>query len=228
MGDMRRPKICAVITENDPKMVKEVEPLADLFEIRIDLIGDDWLGLVKKLKKPWIACNRSADEGGKWQGNEAPRIEALLRGVELGASLVDLELRTKNLDKIIPLIKKRTKCLLSSHDLEKTPPLENMKEIIRQQLKEGADICKIITTARAFEDNLTVLQLISEFPRIKLISFAMGTLGSMSRVLCPLVGGEFTYASVEGGKESAQGQITIRDLMKIYEMLKNERQTNLG
>ena len=219
MSGMKKAKICAVIVNNDPQAVTEVEPLVDLFEVRIDLIGDGWPELVKQLSKPWIACNRSADEGGQWQGNEARRIERLLQAIELGADIVDVELGTRNLDKIIQLIKKRTKCLLSFHDLEKTPPLDKMKEIVHRQLKAGADICKVVTTAQVFEDNLTVLQLISEFPAVKLISFAMGALGLMSRVLCPLVGGELTYASIEQGKESAQGQITVRDLTKIYEMI---------
>ena len=48
----------------------------------------------------------------------------------------------------------------------------------------------------------------------------MGPLGSISRALCPLVGGEFTYASIEKGKESAKGQITVAELMNIYDMLK--------
>jgi len=216
---MRKPRICAVIVNNDPEPVREVESLVDLFEVRIDLIGDGWQELVKQFKKPWIACNRSADEGGRWQGNEARRVEKLLQAIELGADIVDIELRTRNLAKIIQLVKKRTKCLLSFHDLEKTPPLDEMKEIVRRQLEAGADMCKIITTAQGFEDNLAVLQLISEFPGVRLISLAMGLLGSMSRVLCPLVGGEFTYASIEKGKESAQGQITVRDLVKIYEMI---------
>ncbi len=217
---MRKPRICAVIISNDPKAVKEVEPFVDLFEVRIDLISDGWQELAKQLNKPWIACNRSADEGGQWQGNEARRVEQLLQAIELGADIVDIELRTKNLEKIIQLIKKRRKCLLSFHDLEKTPPLEQMKGILSQQLKAGADICKIITTAQRFEDNLTVLRLISESPGVKLVSFAMGALGSMSRVLCPLVGGEFTYASIEQGKESARGQVTVKDLTEIYEMVR--------
>ena len=216
---MKKPRICAVIVNNDPKAIKEVEPLVDLFEVRIDLIGDGWAELVKQLSKPWIACNRSADEGGQWQGNEARRIEKLLQAIELGADIVDIELRTKNLDKIVQLVKKRTKCLLSFHDLEKTPLLEQMKKMVQRQLKAGADVCKVITTAQRFEDNLTVLQLISEFPGVRILSLAMGDLGSMSRVLCPLVGGDFTYASIEPGKESAQGQITVRDLVKIYKMV---------
>ncbi len=217
---MIKPKICAVIVNNDLQGLREIEPLVDLFELRIDLVGDGWQELTKQLRKPWIACNRSADEGGQWQGNEARRIEQLLQAIELGADIIDIELRTKNLEKIVQIIKKRAKCLLSLHDLERTPPLDEMKEIVQKQLKSGADIGKVITTAQRLEDNLTVLQLIPEFLGIRLISFAMGPLGYMSRVLCPLVGSELTYASIEKGQESAQGQLTVRELRKIYEMVR--------
>ncbi|MFC1918711.1 type I 3-dehydroquinate dehydratase, partial [Chloroflexota bacterium] len=88
------------------------------------------------------------------------------------------------------------------------------------ELKAGADICKVVTTARVFEDNLAILQLVSEFPGVELVSFAMGPLGSISRVLCPLVGGDFTYASIKEGQESAWGQITVEELIKVYGMIK--------
>ena len=216
---MNRPRICAVIVDNDPKAVNEVEPFADLFEVRIDLIGDGWQELVRQLNKPWIACNRRADEGGRWEGNEATRIEKLLQAIELEADIIDIELRTQNLEQVIPMIGKRAKCLVSYHDLEKTPPLDRMKEMVQRQLTAGADICKLITTAQSPEDNLTVLQLIEEYPKIRIVSFAMGPLGFASRVLCPLVGGDFTYASIEKGRESATGQITVRELRKLYEAM---------
>jgi len=216
---MKKPRICAVIVNNDLEAVKEVELFVDLFEVRIDLIGDGWQELVKQFKKPWIGCNRRVDEGGRWEGDEASRIEKLLKAIELGADIIDLELRTTNLKQTMGLIKKRTKCMLSYHDLDKTPSLHDMKGIVRRQLEAGADVCKVVTTAQRFEDNLTILQLISEFPKARIVSFAMGPLGFASRVLCPLVGGDFTYASIEPGKESASGQITVRELRKLYEMV---------
>ncbi len=189
---MKQPRICTVIVSNDLEAVREVEPFVDLFEVRIDLIDDGWQELVKQIKKPWIACNRRVDEGGRWEGDEARRVEKLLKAIELGADIIDLELRTANLRQAMELIKKRAKCLLSFHELAGTPPLDNMREIVQRQLETGADICKVVTTAQRFEDNLTILQLISEFPKTRVVSFAMGPLGFASRVLCPLVGGDFT------------------------------------
>ena len=217
---MRKPRICASIVSNDLKAVKSVEPLVDWFEVRIDLIGDGWQRLAKQLEKPWLACNRSVDEGGSWPGSEAKRREELLSAVGLGADIIDIELVTGNLKEIVPLIKKRAKCLLSFHDLEGTPPLDRMRKIVQKQLEAGADICKVVTTAQKFEDNLAVLQLITDFPEARVVAFAMGPLGFASRFLCPLVGGDFVYASIETGKEAAPGQITVGDLRKIYARVK--------
>ena len=216
---MKTPRICASITNTDLKAVRRVESQVDLFEVRIDLIGNDWQEVARQLAKPWIACNRSTAEGGLWQENEARRIEKLLQAIDLGAEMVDIELRTKNLANIVKLIKRRKKCLLSYHNLEKTPPFATMKQIVQQQMKAGADICKVVTTARSFEDNASVLRLIPEFPETGVVAFAMGPLGTTSRVLCPLVGGEVTYASVAKGQESAPGQITVGELRAIYDMV---------
>lgn len=213
---MKRARICAVIASEDLPAIKKVEPLVDLYEVRIDLIGGGWQEVAKKLKKPWIACNRIADEGGGWEKDEASRIEELLKAVELGADIIDIELEAKNLFETVQLVKGKAKCLLSSHHLTATLPLAYLKKVVEQQLAAGADICKVITTAHQLEDNLTVLQLITEFSKAKIVAFAMGPLGIASRILCPLAGGYLTYASIKTGQESASGQMTAEDLRKIY------------
>ena len=214
-----KPRICVAITDKNITAIKEVEPFVELFEVRIDLIGEGWRDLAKELKKPWIACVRSQDEGGNWRGNDTEKIEELTNAVELGAEIVDIELRTHNLKGALPPIKKRATCILSLHELEKTPALDRLKEIVQRQLEAGADICKVVTTAQSLSDNLTTLQLITEYPRIKIVSFAMGPWGITSRILCPLVGGYLTYASLKEGKESAPGQVTVSQLTNIYRMM---------
>lgn len=216
---MKRPKICAAIVNKDLRAIRAVEPLVELFEVRIDLIGDGWSELVRQLNQPWIACNRSADEGGRWRGEETKRIDELLKAVALGADVVDIELATRDLARVVPLIKEKARCLLSFHEFNRTPPLSKMKEIVQRQLDAGADICKVVTTAQRPEDNLAVLQLVADFPQARVVSLAMGPLGLVSRILCPLIGGDFTYASIEKGKESASGQITVTELRKLYDMM---------
>ena len=217
---MNRPKICASIVNNDLEAVRRVESMVDLYEVRIDLIGGDWKKLAGQLGKPWIACNRKSDEGGVWRGSEEERVAELLSALELDAGIIDIELSTENLGEVVKQIKKRAKCLISHHDMEKTPSLDTMKELVQRQLAAGADIGKVVATARKFEDNVSTLQLIQEFPEARIISFAMGPLGTVSRLLCPLAGGELIYAAIESGKEAASGQLTVSELHKIYRMVR--------
>ena len=217
---MDRPRVCASIVNNDLAAIRRVEPLVDLYEVRIDLIGSDWREVAKQLKQPWIACNRKSDEGGNWRGGEEERIADLLNALELGAGIIDIELSTEGLGEVVARIKKRAECLISHHDVEKTPSLDVMKVLVRKQLNAGADIAKVVTTAQKFEDNASTLRLIQEFPGKRIVSFAMGPLGLVSRVLCPLAGGDFIYASMAPGREAAPGQITAGDLREIYKMVK--------
>ena len=98
---------------------------------------------------------------------------------------------------------------------------DEMEEIVKEQLAAGADICKVVTTARKLKDNIAVLQLITDFPEVKIVSFAMGAAGRISRILCTLAGGYFTYASIKKGRESADGQTTAAELRGFYRILGN-------
>lgn len=214
-----RPRICAVIVDSSPAVLSKAEELADLVEVRIDLVGEQWPELAAHLDRPWIACNRRIDDGGRWIRGERERIGELLKASKMGAETIDIELDAAGLDEAVPVIKKEAECLISFHDLTVTPPLDNLKEIVQRQLAAGADICKVVTTAHSFEDNITILRLIPEFPGARVIAFAMGPVGQASRILGPLIGGDFTYASIEEGRESAPGQIAVQELREIYAMV---------
>ena len=219
---MKRPRICAVIIENNYDAVLSIEPFVDLYEVRLDLIGDGWQEWVGKLNRPWIACNRLPEEGGRWSGDETHRIAKLFEAVKLGARIVDIELRTDGVDRIVKQVKqKKAKCLVSMHNLLETPSLDELKRIVTQELATGADICKVVTTAKHFEDNLTVLRLFPLFPKVKLVALGMGQAGISSRVFSPLVGGYFTYTSIMKGQESADGQLTATYLRSFYEATPN-------
>jgi len=220
---MASPRICVAITNNDIDAVNKVAPLTDLFEVRIDLIGEGWRELAGKLNKPWIACNRKKEEGGAWTGSESARIEECLKAIDLGASIVDIEFSTPDVYEIVKKIKGKAECLLSYHNMEETPSLDDLKGIMDNQIDAGADICKVVATARSTADNITVMRLIKEFPDIRVVSFAMGPVGQVSRILSPLVGGYYTYASIEPGKESAAGQLTVEELREIFGILEGDR-----
>ena len=76
---MNKPRICTVVVNKDDlEAIKNVKPFIDLYEVRIDMIGDGWQEVTKQLNKPWLATNRVASEGGMWQGDEDSRVAELL------------------------------------------------------------------------------------------------------------------------------------------------------
>ena len=166
-----------------------------------------------------MACNRSASEGGKGQSDEAARIKTLLKGLEAGAAIVDIEMSSPTLSEVVKAVNKRADCLISYHNYIETPALEVLSEIVKKQRLQGADICKIVTTAHNLEDNLTLLKLIRQNAGIRLVAFGMGDEGKLSRIFSPLAGAYFTFASLETGKESASGQIPAGEMRKIYDLI---------
>ncbi len=224
---MASPRICVVVTaSNVAEAVDTIrgtrQHLPDLIEIRLDYmktLGD--LGLIRKATGiPLIATNRHPDQGDYSADSEADRIAGLFQACESGFDYVDLEINTEAVGEIAKKVKSLgTKVIVSFHDFETTPEKELLEEILRDELIAGADICKIVGTSNKPGDNLTYLNLLRENTDVEIVSFGMGEAGILSRVLSPLVGGVFTYASVETGSESAPGQLSISELREIYRIM---------
>ena len=216
---MDKPKICAVIVSDDIEAVKRAEVLSDMLELRMDLVGSGWQDLARRLHKPWIATMRDSAHRGKFTGSEEERVDQLIQAVILGAYIIDVEIDCPALGDIVKSVKGRSRCMVSYHNWDGTPPLEQLSGTVQRQLAAGAEICKVVTMANSAYDNLAVLKLIGLFPWIDLISFAMGPVGALSRVLSPLSGGYLTYASIDEDSGSAPGQMSVDALRKIYRMI---------
>jgi 3-dehydroquinate dehydratase I len=216
---MDKPKICAVVMSDDAEAVKRAEVLADMLELRMDLVGGGWPEMAGHLHKPWIATMRDGAHRGQFTGSEEERVNELMRAVKLGAYAIDVELDCPALEEMIKRVKGKARCLVSYHNWDGTPALEQLSGIVQRQLAAGAEICKVVTTARNVYDNLAVLKLLGLYPWIDIISFAMGPVGALSRVLSPLAGGYLTYASMDESGGSAPGQMSVDALRKIYRMI---------
>jgi 3-dehydroquinate dehydratase type I len=224
---MARPRICVVVTARDAvgavetiQSVQSYEP--DLVEVRLDYMESK--GGLTRIREatslPLIATNRRRDQGGLHVGSEEARIETLLDACETGFDHVDLELTTGSIKDVGHKVKSHgAKLIISYHDFAMTPEKGGLKEIMLQERRMGADICKIVGTSRTHRDNLTYLSFLNENPGANLVCFGMGEAGTMSRVFSPLFGGAFTYASARAGGESAPGQLAIADLKDLYRLL---------
>lgn len=201
---------------------------ADLIEIRLDYLGLDASEIIKisrdiaeHCSTPLIATNRQIGQGGRCRLSEGERIKTLIEAAKAGFTYVDLDLTTRNLRDVVKAVRDfGAKVIISFHNFNFTPPVVEMERIAGEQVEAGADICKIVTMASSISDSINCLLLTHKMSgSIKIVCFAMGEYGSLSRILSPLFGASFTYASLEGGFETAPGQISIGDLREIYRRL---------
>jgi 3-dehydroquinate dehydratase type I len=214
-------RICASILpptiDEAIRLIKKAkEAKVNFIEIRLDdLARNSKLEeLTAHIEIPLIAADRS-------NKNEIERQATLLNAAKSGFAYVDTDLSSPKLQNFVNQTKALgTKCIVSFHDFGKTPSTLELNRILEREVSSGADVCKIVTTANRMEDNLTLLQFIQAAPvRKKPVCFAMGQLGKMSRLLSPVFGSFFTFASLERGAETAPGQMTVQELRTAYELL---------
>jgi len=196
---------------------------ADLIEVRLDNLRehDQLSDITGRSRVPMIATSRSVKCHGKFRGNETEHTQILLNAAENGFEYVDVELSTLELEKIVSDVHGiGVKSIVSFHHFNETPRLPQLEEVLRKEIASGADVCKVVTTAKSVEDNLTVLDFLSKACKsVKTVCFSMGDLGKISRLLSPLFGAFFTFASLGKGRETASGQLTILELRAAYKAL---------
>jgi 3-dehydroquinate dehydratase type I len=152
--------------------------------------------------------------------NEAEK-QVLFDAARNGFEYVDVDLSNPKLTHLVKELNKLgAKPIVSFHDSNRSLSLAELNSVLEQEISCGADVCKIVTTAKRVEDNLIILNFTSAAcSKAKIVCFAMGELGKVSRLLSPLFGGYFTFASLERGSETAAGQMTIQEMKAAYELL---------
>jgi 3-dehydroquinate dehydratase type I len=215
--------ICAGDTAEALEKMQRGAALAQVLEIRLDGMEKfDLHQILGSAAKPVIVTYRSKKEGGNGRAHYATRIGLLREAIEKGADFVDVEFS-------MPLIyreplfrnRKRTRVIVSRHILNGTPSRQALTNLLGKMAATGADIVKIVSRARELEDNRRVLELLPLARRlgIPLITFCLGSRGRVSRILSPLLGGFLTFASLEEGEESAEGQVPAREMKEILSRL---------
>ena len=218
-------KTCVSIAENSSDKIKQnlkdALKKSDYVEIRLDFLKTDeipkTLESIKKNLEKTVCTLRPKSEGGKFEGSEKERIAILKLIAEYNPFLLDVEFNTikenKELEKYLKSSK--TKLLISWHDFKKTPKFSELRSKMNQMSKFSHNV-KIVTTAKSIDDSTRVLQLYRNNGKNKLIAFAMGDNGRMSRILCLYLGSPYTYASL--GKPVAPGQLSVDEINKIINL----------
>jgi 3-dehydroquinate dehydratase-1 len=221
-------KVCISIP---PKTIDEAVSLiekaeaqhVDLIEIRLDSLKkhERLADIAHSSSTPLIATNKSIKNHGNFSGSEDDRHRILMDAARNDFEYVDVDLSIPNMKELIGNLQERgTKPIVSFHDYNHTPTLPQLKKVLKREIAVGADVCKIITTAKRVEDNLIILNFISKSSKIaNIVCFAMGEIGKSSRLLSPLFGAFFTFASLDEKRKTAKGQLTIQEMRLAYEAL---------
>jgi 3-dehydroquinate dehydratase type I len=216
------PRICvSILPKTIPEALRLIEKAetsnAELIEVRLDHLKNlsEMANLAAHVKTPKIATDKSSRP-------QTEQRKMLLSAAKNGFEYVDVELSTEKLEDLVMELKAQgAKPILSFHKIDGSLSPSKLKNVLEKQISSGADICKIVTTAKQIEDNLTILNFTSEAStKTKLVCFCMGELGKISRLLSPLFGSFFTFASLEKGGETASGQMTIQEMKAVYQLLR--------
>ncbi len=223
----RRLKICTSIgVRNINTLNEKIEEAfdlgSDLVEIRVDYLAQINFPLIKEAIKEHIdrcilTC-RAKSEGGEFKGSEEERQEVLSNLSKFRPAYIDIELSLvqKN-PEILNLMKSSgASIILSWHKFEDTPSIQFLKSTL-DKAKPLGEIVKIVTMAKDLSDNITILNLYKNSKPNRLIAFCMGEKGQISRILCPIFGSPFTYASLPG-LSTAPAQIMVKELKELYEL----------
>ena len=135
----------------------------------------------------------------------------LVKAVEAGARYVDVEIEApKHMSKRVRQAahESGTVFIRSYHDFEGTDSVPALKALVEKCRYHGADVVKLVTTAKCAEDVERVMSLYewAHGEDIELIAFCMGEAGRQSRLDCLKMGSPYTYAALAADEAAAPGQ----------------------
>jgi len=188
----------------------------DLVEFRLDNLSNFAAleDIAHKKTFPAIAADKSNRDA-------ATTRKRLMTAASSGFEFIDLDLVSPHVRSDVRQVKSMgSGVIVSFHDFSKTPSRNELGEVLDSEIKAGSDVCKVVTTALCPRDNLSILRFLEEeSSKTRLVSFAMGHHGIASRILSPLFGAEFTFASLTEASKTADGQLTIDNLRSAWQLL---------
>lgn len=204
--------ICASIKNSQMSDVldklSKVPESYDIIEIWINEIEDlDLDSLIEKSTKSLLI-----------KFTDVSNLELISKCLDLNVAYIDIDLNDYEKCKEALQNKKDTKMIVSYHDFEATPDIEEARTIIARINELGADIAKVIFTAKEATDNTVCMQLLKD-AKLDIISFCMGNKGKMSRIIGPDCGSKIAYIPPDESWKTAEGQMIFEEWKKIQSMI---------
>lgn len=171
-----------------------------------------------------LVTYRTSKQGGKGNVEETTYIDILKLLIEYAQfELLDIEWSGAiNTDQYAQLItdaqEKNLNVVLSHHNFEETPSLEEIKFIYFKMQKLAPQYLKLAVMPNNKEDVLHLLEAMSvtsDNTPYKVIGISMSHLGLVSRVAQGVFGGSISYGCL--GEPQAPGQIHVKALKQQLE-----------
>ncbi len=237
---MNNGKICvSVCAETAAELIEKIRlaaQLADIIEIRFDCLlnefNDDLLSAINKFRKTFsgklLVTFRPKSQGGKTDITFNRREEFWINSrifefadwADLEEDISESKIEDSNGKAFEKIIK-------SHHNFEKVP--KNIEKVFEELLENNDQIAKIAVQINEITDSLAVWKLLekAKSDNKSLIPIAMGEAGKWTRILGLAYGSPLTYASLESGNETAPGQISAQDLLKVYRVKELNKETEV-
>ena len=233
--------ICVSVQEKDFARCKEIIAGCAMAEIRGDLCNFTTPQIEELVKghPNLLYTHRIANSSlGK-------AMEQVTTAIKKGVKYVDIEIEAPvDYLEYIKSYARVNGCtlIISYHNFEGTQSLEELRTIYDICRRKGADIVKIVTTARNTEEAVRVMQLYNHKKKdsdlvpdnfmergeetgslsnsfgtseANLVAFCMGEAGKFTRHLCLKLGAPYTYAALDSSSATAPGQYTKEELEKL-------------
>ncbi|MDP3048951.1 MAG: type I 3-dehydroquinate dehydratase [Thermodesulfovibrionales bacterium] len=201
----------------------EIVDKVDIFEIRIDRFKsqeiNSILKFIESLKqtygKPLIATVRSLEEGGAISIDDNKRFE-IFKEIAPFVDSIDIELSSPNLLKRIRSLCKEKLLIASYHNHAKTPEDDMLMTLITDAKAYGADVIKIAVMAKNKEDLSKLILFTIKNKDKGLITISLGSIGSISRIINPIIGSLMTYGYID--TPSSSGQLSVFDIVEYLRL----------
>jgi len=185
---------------------------SDIVEFRLDSlipqlpIVKDTLLKLKNSQIQTLITARCASEGGQSQLDSTQRSQ-LIMGLAPLANFVDIELANIEQMQEAATYAQDMGCILvaSHHNFQKTPPADQLKDVISRAIDSGADIAKIAVYHESVEDIFRCAEVLQNSSSIAVSLMGMGPLAPASRLLYAQLGSILNYGYL-GTTATAPGQ----------------------
>ena len=173
---------------------------------------------------PILLTFRALSEGGYKEYPDTLRravIETLCRTGLIQAVDVELSSEASFVDGIRNLVKSLgIKLILSWHNINETPSVDDLVKYLVEEEVAGADIAKISVQPNSFSDVIKLLKA-SVIAREKLsipqITVSKDDIGVITRIFGQFLGSDLTFFSVAGS--STIGQVSLQDYRELCDLL---------